>query len=384
MNLFGNSLKFTKTGFISIHLRQEKASELPEQQGRGLNKVVLTVSDSGKGISEDYLRNHLYTPFAQEDHFAPGTGLGLSLVRQVVTSMGGGIHVASEVGYGTAATVSLPLPVQGEADEEQMDFRSSIRDLAGLRVLVRGHDKETKANDATAQHAKGRKADKSQLQLIESICRGWFHMEFVTEEESKVSAPDFIMSTDEGFMDLEPDGNPDPASCPHIFVCRSAKVAQTIAREHAIPTFFELISQPVGPRKLAKSLLDSRRMWMEAQPFLRKSATAALLMPQSPQKPLLLSTPSQAAEVTAVLKAAGIIAEATTPTPSPAPVEAEQVVTKVAPESTQTIGIAPEQGAAVPGPGPPDMVVTPTETRPSVLIVDDNPINRKVSFCFPH
>lgn len=92
MNLFGNSLKFTKLGFISIRLRQEES--LKRLCG-GSPDVILTVSDSGKGIGEDYLRNHLFTPFAQEDHFAPGTGLGLSLVRQMTTALEGSINVAS-------------------------------------------------------------------------------------------------------------------------------------------------------------------------------------------------------------------------------------------------------------------------------------------------
>ncbi|KAJ9161170.1 hypothetical protein NKR19_g2549 [Coniochaeta hoffmannii] len=120
MNLFGNSLKFTKVGFIRVN-------------------ILLTVSDSGKGISEEYLRTQLYTPFAQEDYFAPGTGLGLSLVRQVVATLGGGIYVASEVGRGTDISVSLPLPVCEGIDEEQASFEAMLLELAGLKVLVRGN-----------------------------------------------------------------------------------------------------------------------------------------------------------------------------------------------------------------------------------------------------
>lgn len=380
MNLFGNSLKFTTSGFISIHLRQEKVSEDEQKQGRASNKVVLTVSDSGKGISEEYIRNHLYTPFAQEDHFAPGTGLGLSLVRQVVTSMGGNIHVASEVGYGTAVTVSLPLPVEREMDEEQADFRSSSKELEGLRILFRGHDKEARLVEATKQDPKTRTDKQSQLRMIESICKGWFNMIPVTEEESRLSAPDFIVLSDECFLDLDVEANPSPDACPHIFVCRSATVAQSIAQEHAMPSFFELISQPIGPRKLAKSLLDSRRLWLEAQPFLRRSATDALLVPQPPPKPLLLSTPSQAADVTAVLRGAGIVAHVGTPVSSPDSVPAEQAVGVADGDGRRGDGAVEEKAVTLPGPEVPG-VENAVETKGSVLVVDDNPINRKVCLC---
>lgn len=380
MNLFGNSLKFTKSGFISVHLRQEKSTgPLREgDSGAGVSKVVLTVSDSGKGISEDYLRNHLFTPFAQEDHFAPGTGLGLSLVRQVVTSMGGKINVDSAVGYGTAVTITLPLPVEEERDEEQAEFRTNIKELAGLKVLYRGHDKAAGPYPCFQQPNRGkdRRSNRSQLQRTESICRDWFHMQSMTEEEAKVTPPDFIISTEECFKDLDEDGKPDPAGSTHVFLCSSPGAAQAIARKHAIPTFFELISQPVGPGKLAKSLLDSRRIFLEAQPFLRRSAMTDLLQPPTqppPRKPLLLSTPSQADEVTAVLKSAGVIATLTGPPPGPI-----QLIHSPTPKLDGMDGVLtpPTSDASLSATS--DLALRPKDAGHSILIVDDNPINRKV------
>lgn len=385
MNLFGNSLKFTKSGFISIQLRQEKSTG-PAREGDshvGLSKVVLTVSDSGKGISKDYIRNHLFTPFAQEDHFAPGTGLGLSLVRQVVTSMGGKINVDSAVGYGTAVTITLPLPVEDEEDEEEVEFRTNVKELAGLKVLYRGRDQATRPCASVHQpdREQVRRTNRSQLQRTESICRDWFQMQSVTEEEAKVTAPDFIISTEDCFRDLDVDGKPDPAGSPHIFLCSSSNSAQTIAKEHAIPTFFELISQPLGPRKLAKSLLDSRRMFLDAQPFLRRTAMTDLLQPQTqppPQKPLLLSTPSQADDVSAVLKSAGVIATMACP-PPPGLVDS---TISPATEPASTNGVLTPPASVVSLSVPSDLSLRPKVALQSVLIVDDNPINRKVCLCF--
>ncbi|EDN96362.1 hypothetical protein SS1G_01288 [Sclerotinia sclerotiorum 1980 UF-70] len=78
MNLVGNSLKYTSTGFIDISLTLESAkndnsevSTTPKIFGDDL--VVLRVSDSGKGISSEFLKSKLFIAFSQESSIAPGT-----------------------------------------------------------------------------------------------------------------------------------------------------------------------------------------------------------------------------------------------------------------------------------------------------------------------
>lgn len=103
MNLVGNSIKYTKAGFIHVELTtQSYESESTEY-------VVLTVTDSGQGMSSAYLKNKLFTPFAQESNQAPGIGLGLSLVKSIVSTLGGHITIDSTLGVGTKAIVELPL-----------------------------------------------------------------------------------------------------------------------------------------------------------------------------------------------------------------------------------------------------------------------------------
>lgn len=62
MNIAGNSLKYTERGFVHIKL------EAKPLQGKKQNrsKVVLTVTDTGKGMSQEYLNTELFTPFIQE------------------------------------------------------------------------------------------------------------------------------------------------------------------------------------------------------------------------------------------------------------------------------------------------------------------------------
>lgn len=78
MNIVGNAQKYTESGYIMVQMRiQEKLhsrSESPE------HILFLKIRDSGRGMSAEYMERKLYHPFAQEDSFSTGVGLGLSIV----------------------------------------------------------------------------------------------------------------------------------------------------------------------------------------------------------------------------------------------------------------------------------------------------------------
>jgi signal transduction histidine kinase len=82
MNIFGNANKYTDTGFITVQLRIceiEKVNPATTQISYQ-HVLVMRIIDSGRGMSTEYMKRKLYTPFAQEDSFSPGIGLGLSIV----------------------------------------------------------------------------------------------------------------------------------------------------------------------------------------------------------------------------------------------------------------------------------------------------------------
>ncbi|KAF3389154.1 Histidine kinase 4 [Penicillium rolfsii] len=114
MNLFSNALKYTSAGQVCLRLetdeKPETSSKRSAHQERNKERnIILTVSDTGKGISEDFLRERLFTPFAQEDSLAVGSGLGLSIVRSLIQSLGGSIEIKSCIGEGTTVRVTIPL-----------------------------------------------------------------------------------------------------------------------------------------------------------------------------------------------------------------------------------------------------------------------------------
>jgi len=101
--------------------------------------IILTITDSGSGMSPAFLANHAFQPFSQENTQAPGTGLGLNIVRTIIDSSGGKIDISSEPGIGTKLTVKLALRkpmVSNTRTPERTKYLSSLPRIEGLRVCI--------------------------------------------------------------------------------------------------------------------------------------------------------------------------------------------------------------------------------------------------------
>ncbi|KPI34667.1 uncharacterized protein AB675_68 [Cyphellophora attinorum] len=105
MNLVTNALKYTPSGFIRVTLKQK-----PRPGSHRRSDAVLTVADSGIGMSTEFQKNHLFRDFSQEDTLSSGLGLGMHMVSRMVSAMGGRIEVTSNRdGTGTRIVVQIPL-----------------------------------------------------------------------------------------------------------------------------------------------------------------------------------------------------------------------------------------------------------------------------------
>ena len=118
-NLVGNAIKFTERGRITVTvecLNKARCLDKTDQQA----SLILGVRDTGIGIEADKLEL-IFEKFTQADGSMTrrygGTGLGLTIVKQLVSVMGGEIDVESRVGVGTAFTVALSLPLAQATDE---------------------------------------------------------------------------------------------------------------------------------------------------------------------------------------------------------------------------------------------------------------------------
>jgi signal transduction histidine kinase len=100
LNLLSNALKFTFEGSICVRLRQAGG------------EVLLTVEDTGTGIpaaDQPHLFDRFFRVKGARSRTHEGSGIGLSLVRELAHLHGGSVRVASDEGRGTAFTVVLPL-----------------------------------------------------------------------------------------------------------------------------------------------------------------------------------------------------------------------------------------------------------------------------------
>ncbi|MDO9080941.1 MAG: ATP-binding protein, partial [Desulfuromonadales bacterium] len=143
-NLISNAIKFTERGAVTLHISKDQESD---QQ----TTLRFSVHDSGIGIAAEKL-DEIFNPFTQADGTTTrrygGTGLGLTIARQLAELMGGTIGVVSQESIGTTFWFTAVFATQAER-------RSSLRDgslareenkspilpiTAPLRVLVAEDD----------------------------------------------------------------------------------------------------------------------------------------------------------------------------------------------------------------------------------------------------
>ncbi|MFB8788256.1 MAG: hybrid sensor histidine kinase/response regulator [Potamolinea sp.] len=101
-NLIGNSIKFTDSGVVEVHL-----SNSPNPKAPNASWVVVEVRDTGSGISEED-QKILFERFRQGSHKRSGSGLGLHLSKRIVETHQGTIELKSELGKGSLFTIRLP------------------------------------------------------------------------------------------------------------------------------------------------------------------------------------------------------------------------------------------------------------------------------------
>ncbi|MEM9920715.1 MAG: response regulator [Bacteroidota bacterium] len=122
-NLLGNALKFTpENGHVYLIVNTQQ------------HQLTIQVKDTGPGISEEAIP-HLFDRFFQASNGAdqqlPGSGIGLSLVKELTELMDGSISVSSQLGKGTTFTIQLPIqrespiPIDAEKLKEEV-FKSSL------------------------------------------------------------------------------------------------------------------------------------------------------------------------------------------------------------------------------------------------------------------
>lgn len=133
LNLLSNAIKYNKVGGnIEFSI-----NEVSSNDKEATFKFI--VSDTGVGMSKEFVENELFKPFTQEKADArtryKGTGLGMSIVKKLIEKMGGTIEVESIPDKGTKYTVEITFETEKENETEK---REQVDDnaLDGINIIL--------------------------------------------------------------------------------------------------------------------------------------------------------------------------------------------------------------------------------------------------------
>ena len=256
-NVISNAIKYTPTnGTIAFSVKEIA------HQGN-VCKYQFTVADTGYGMTDEFLLK-IFEPFERDTHFgarkARGTGLGMAIVKNLVTQMNGEIKITSAINKGTCVVITLPLNLQGDCklcgDQCKLGVVKTVAekpvDLKGCKILV-AEDNEINMEIVTEllqmkgieviQAWNGREAveafAKSAVGEISMIL-----MDMQMPEMDGCEAAQAIRSLDRG----------DAASVPIIAVTANA-FAEDISATMAVGMNAH-ISKPINFKTLEKTMME--------------------------------------------------------------------------------------------------------------------------------
>ncbi|PVH97697.1 hypothetical protein DM02DRAFT_567529 [Periconia macrospinosa] len=353
MNILGNALKYTETGFITISLEQNQANSDNQSV-----EFAISVQDSGRGMSKEYQRTKLFAPFSQEDPFSNGTGLGLSIVKQIVESLKGEVDVQSTLGEGTTVSVVLRLPrVSLEPPETAPAFRNKIASVVFPSTSMGGSGEIMRDS-------------------IMHSCHG-LYIKGVPEFEPTKTHPEFLITEPDSLIKiLEQQQSNGPNLQPLTVICVCIDPTEKITTETktkqftSLPWTIHIIAQPCGPRRLIHLLTDEY-----AVPQLRQ-------LPHRPVEVSPLSAPLPTDPTDTKLPILRSISEFTLGGSSAMPQSIQGAHSPLISASMPNSSISSSSTVT-------DQIVdTPLSEAPSeyftprVLLVDDNAINLKLLVVF--
>lgn len=133
LNIYSNCIKYNRPGGkITTH-----TDSLGEQDGKCTYRW--TISDTGIGMSPDFV-DHIFEPFTQEKQDARsyyhGTGLGMTITKELVDRMGGSIAVTSQLGVGSTFVITLPFEIAPSPEQTPDAHAAPNISIAGYKLLL--------------------------------------------------------------------------------------------------------------------------------------------------------------------------------------------------------------------------------------------------------
>ena len=245
-NLLSNAVKFTPTGG-RVEIRLMEAA----------NQAQIQVSDTGKGISPDFL-SYVFDYFRQADgtttRIFGGLGLGLAIVRKVIEMHGGKVQAESPgEGSGATFTVELPLLVRSEhvrcEENESLDSEPESSLLSNTQVLV--VDDEPDIRDLVTFILQDYGVQ------VTAVSSAQEALQALSESIPDVLISDIGMPKTDGYMLMREVRARSPQQGGLVPAIALTAYAGEMNQQQALAAGFQMhISKPVDPDALVKAIAD--------------------------------------------------------------------------------------------------------------------------------
>lgn len=138
-NILSNAVKYTNEGSVTLSINMEECNADNVQK----RILIIQCEDTGLGMSEEFLK-HVFEPYSREEnnvHSINGTGLGMSIVKNIVETLDGHMNVQSKQGIGTNIGIKIPVDISNDIEvnretEDSFEGASDTNTLAGKTVLL--------------------------------------------------------------------------------------------------------------------------------------------------------------------------------------------------------------------------------------------------------
>ncbi|KAF2127320.1 hypothetical protein P153DRAFT_368634 [Dothidotthia symphoricarpi CBS 119687] len=279
MNIFGNAVKYTESGYIHVSLH---ASD-PVKGTGSAKSVTLTVTDSGSGMSSPFLANKAFQPFSQENPHVSGTGLGLSIVRQILETNGGKVEISSDPAIGTKLTVKLALArpdVVQTCLHQRAEYLDWLPRLQGRRIYVLHKKLHVSSNEPDLAHPT--EGFKRFTSTLVTTLANHLKMDVVQTTDWNERDAEIVVCPEPSFdylATIRRNRRANQRAPMTIFVAMDALEAATLRSDVRITnreSVVEIMTQPCGPYKLAyilKRCLDRFEHPGENLPHISSPAT---------------------------------------------------------------------------------------------------------------